>query len=98
MLLIGQSHMWFTYIIQSLKDKKFYIGSTSDLDRRINQHNSGVNVSTRHRKPFKLVYSEIFATKSEAIHRELKLKSYKGGVAFKQLFKTRAGSEAVKRD
>jgi putative endonuclease len=77
--------MWYTYILQSEKDGKYYIGSTSNLEQRLYKHNAGATISTKHRRPLKLVYSEGFNTKSEAIKREYKIKSYKGGNAFKKL-------------
>jgi len=58
------------YIIKSLKDNNLYIGSTSDLKRRVKEHNSGLVESTKSRKPFKLVYFEGFANEEEARHRE----------------------------
>ena len=66
--------MFFVYIIKSLKDNNLYIGSTSDLKRRIKEHNSGLVESTKSRKPFKLVYFEGFANEEEARHREHNLK------------------------
>ena len=55
------------------------------MDKRVARHNSGGNVSTKHRRPFELIYSEKYNTKVEAIARELKIKSYKGGGEFKKL-------------
>ena len=66
--------MFFMYILKSLKDKKCYIGSTSDLKRRLKEHNSGLVKSTMHRMPFKLVYFEGYASEEEARHREKNLK------------------------
>ena len=77
---------YFVYILKSLKDQKFYIGSTSDLEARLNFHNAARQRSTRNRIPFVLVYSETYNSKSEALKREMRIKSYKGGVAFKKLF------------
>lgn len=77
--------MWYSYILRSLKDKRYYIGSTSDLEKRILKHNSGGNTSTKNRRPLELVYFESFTTKIEAQAREKQIKSYKGGLAFKKL-------------
>ena len=62
------------YILKSLKDAKLYIGSTSDLKRRLKEHNSGLVPSTTPRMPFKLVYFEGYANEEEARHREHNLK------------------------
>jgi len=69
---------YFVYILQSLKDKKFYIGYTNNLQKRLVYHNRGANRSTRNRVPFKLVYFEEYSIKSDATKREYFLKSTKG--------------------
>ena len=78
--------MFWTYVIQSEKDGRYYIGSTEDINKRIERHNAGRNKSTKSQRPWKLVYKEAFSTKNEAYRREMKIKSYKGGSAFKKLF------------
>ena len=63
-----------------------YIGSTSDLERRLTEHNRGKTTSTRYAKgTWKLIYSEQHKTFSEALAREKMIKSYKGGEALKKL-------------
>jgi putative endonuclease len=76
---------YYVYILQSLKDSKYYIGSTSDVAERLNFHNSGRQRSTKYRTPFILIYSEDLVSKEEALKREKQIKSYKGGEAFKRL-------------
>ncbi|MDP4001246.1 MAG: GIY-YIG nuclease family protein [bacterium] len=73
------------YILKSIKDKDFYIGFTSDLKKRLKEHNSGSVRSTKSRKPFKLVNYEAYQSKEEAKLREnnLKLRAR----AFRQLLK-----------
>jgi len=83
------SKQWFVYVLKSLKDGKYYIGYTSNLERRLEEHNSGKQRSTKHRAPFELVHYEVFHSKSDAIKREKQLKSYKGGEAFKRLLENR---------
>ncbi|OGZ67552.1 MAG: excinuclease ABC subunit C [Candidatus Staskawiczbacteria bacterium RIFCSPHIGHO2_02_FULL_34_10] len=68
--------MHYVYVIQSLKDKKLYIGHTSDLVKRFKEHNAGLTESTRNRKPFKLVYYEACNILNDAVKRE---KSFKTG-------------------
>ena len=77
--------MFYVYILRSLKDEKYYIGSTSNVESRLAYHNSGKQRSTKNRIPFELIYFESYPTKSEALKREKQIKSYKGGVAFKRL-------------
>ena len=76
---------YYVYILRSLKDGKYYIGSTADVDARLKFHNEGRQRSTKHRTPFELIHTEQYSSKSEALAREKKIKSYKGGEAFKQL-------------
>ncbi|MFT3676797.1 MAG: GIY-YIG nuclease family protein [Chitinophagaceae bacterium] len=76
---------YYVYVLQSLKDQRYYIGFTTDVEARLRFHNGGLQRSTRHRIPFRLVLFEEFATKEEALKREQQIKSWKGGVAFQQL-------------
>ena len=76
---------YFTYILQSKKDGRFYIGSTSDLNRRLHEHNSGKTKSLRFRRPLDVVHVEQYVTRELAESREKQIKSYKGGEAFKKL-------------
>ena len=78
---------YYVYILKSLKDHKFYIGSTSDIAARLYFHNAGFQRSTRHRIPFILVYQELFMSKASALQREKQIKSFKGGEAFKKLLR-----------
>ncbi len=77
--------MCVVYILRSLKSERYYVGSTSDMEKRLIEHNRGKNISTRGRGPFVVVYTEEYHTKAEAIRRELEIKSYKGGNGFKNL-------------
>jgi len=78
-------NMYYVYILQSLKDNKFYIGSTSNVEARLAFHNAGLQRSTKNRIPFILKYVEVYINRSEAEKRERQIKSYKGGEAFKKL-------------
>ena len=77
--------MYYVYILRSIKNGKFYVGSTNDLTERLRCHNNGLNIYTRSRGPFELAHSEMYTSRAEAVRRELKIKSYKGGAAFKKL-------------
>ncbi len=70
--------MFYTYILKSIKDGKFYTGFTDDLRKRLWQHNSGKTVSTKGRGPFELVYYEACIHEDDARSRELFLKSGMG--------------------
>lgn len=70
--------MFYTYVLKSLKNGRCYTGSTSNLDRRLREHNKGKTKSIRFNGPFELIYKEQYNTRLEAVRRELFLKSGKG--------------------
>jgi len=78
--------MYYVYILKSEKTGKLYKGSTEDLKQRVIDHNRGKTVSTRHGKPWKLMYYEAFVSKEDARREELFLKSGKGKERIKYLF------------
>ena len=68
---------FFVYIIQSKKDGSYYIGQCDDLDCRLSKHNEGFSKYSSSKRPWKLVYFELHASRSEAILREKLLKAKK---------------------
>lgn len=70
--------MYYTYVLKSKKDGKFYIGYTEDLKERIKMHFSGRVVSTKNRRPLLLIYYEAYLNKADAKGRERFLKSGSG--------------------
>lgn len=70
--------MYYIYILQSKKDKKFYTGYTKNLKLRFEQHEKGLIESTKNRKPFKLVYYKACLNQQDATHREKYLKTHYG--------------------
>lgn len=79
--------MFYVYILKSQKTGRFYIGSTSDLEKRILAHNKGSNKSTKYGRPWELIYTENCTDKKGAWLRENQIKKYKSGEAFKKLIK-----------
>jgi len=69
--------IYYTYIIQSEKSGRFYIGHTNDIVARLERHNEGCVTATRNKGPWKIYYKEIFNTKLEANQRELAIKKKK---------------------
>ena len=65
----------YVYVLRSLKDNQFYVGLTRDLPVRVQQHNSGLVISTKKRVPFELIYWEGCLDESDAAQREHYLKS-----------------------
>jgi len=79
--------MYYVYILESLINKSFYIGSTSDLKRRLFEHNQGKSKYTSRLKPFKLILYEAYILKSDAQRREKYLKSTRGRTTLKTMLK-----------
>jgi putative endonuclease len=66
---------YFVYIIQSQIDSSLYIGQTSSIQERLLRHNQGRSRFTKLKRPWKLLYSEEYESRSQAIKREAELKS-----------------------
>ncbi|OGL25925.1 excinuclease ABC subunit C [Candidatus Saccharibacteria bacterium RIFCSPHIGHO2_01_FULL_49_21] len=79
---------YFTYVLRSKKDGKLYTGYTHQLRKRLEEHNQGLNRSTKGRGPFELIYFEGCLSEGEALKREKQLKSGHG----KRYLKNRLGA------
>ena len=66
---------YYTYVLKSRKDGRFYIGWSEDLRLRVEQHNKGQVEATRERRPLELIYYEACLSREEAIKREKSLKT-----------------------
>ncbi len=69
--------MYYVYVLKSKKDSSLYIGRTSDLRRRMQEHNDGRSKYTKYKRPWMLIYYEAYRSKRDAIARERQLKEYK---------------------
>jgi putative endonuclease len=79
--------MFYTYILQSGKNKKLYAGYTSDLKNRLVEHNRGDNPPTRPYVPWKLIYYEACLNEEDARRREHYFKTTQGKRLLKQRLK-----------
>jgi len=70
--------MYYNYVLKSKKDSKRYIGFADDLKKRLEDHNKGLNKSTKDRRPFELIYYEACQDKKDALIREKYLKTMWG--------------------
>lgn len=70
--------MFYNYVLKSNKFDEIYIGFTSDLKRRLKEHNQGLNLSTKRYKPWKLIYYEACLDKDDSMRRESYLKTTQG--------------------
>ena len=70
---------WTVYILKCI-DETLYTGITTDVERRISEHESGKGARyTRGRKPFQLVYKEFCENRAKASQRELEIKALSRG-------------------
>ena len=68
--------MWFVYILLC-SDNSLYTGYSDDPEKRFLEHKKGKGAKyTKSHKPLKIAYTERFATKSEALKREIEIKSW----------------------
>ena len=67
--------MHFVYVLWSEKLRKRYTGYSEDVEARFEKHNSGKSTYTKRGIPWKIIHIEEFQTKSEAMQRELYLKT-----------------------
>jgi putative endonuclease len=78
MISNSEKQFYYIYVLKSLKDNKMYVGYTENLKSRFEQHSKGRVISTKERRPLKLIYSEACLDKKDAMHREKYLKTYLG--------------------
>jgi len=67
--------VYYTYVLLSQKDRRFYTGWTGNLKKRIEKHNDGEVSSTKYRRPLRLIYYEACLDKYDALRREKYLKT-----------------------
>lgn len=67
--------MFYVYVIQSESDMGLYIGMSSNLRRRVAEHQGGESKSTKGRGPWRLIYYQAYLEKEDALGREVFLKS-----------------------
>ena len=77
--------MYFVYVLLSQTYHTRYVGSTENIEKRLNEHSSGKVRYTKGRKPWVLLYKEEYNTRTEARKRELFLKTGQGRKFLDQL-------------
>jgi len=79
--------MFYNYVLQSLKNWNLYVGYTTDLRKRLKEHNQGLNQSTKPYRPWKLIYYEACLDREDAKRREDYLKTSQGQRLLKRRLK-----------
>jgi len=72
------TNIYYNYVLKSQKDNFLYIGFTTNLAQRIDEHDKGLVYSTKYRRPLILVYYEVSTSQDSALHREKYLKTTYG--------------------
>lgn len=70
--------MFFVYVLRSEYYNRFYVGMTSNIERRLGEHNKGKTKSTKGYLPWKLFFFEEYPTRASARKREIYLKTGEG--------------------
>ncbi len=79
--------MGTVYLLQSLVNGRYYIGSTNDLRRRLFEHNQGKTKSIRFARPYKLVFKQVYGSVLEARRVERRLKNFKSRIIIERIIK-----------
>jgi len=69
---------FYVYVLESLKDKKRYIGFTTNIRKRLEEHQKGKSFATKSRLPMKCIYIEACTNRNDAERREKYLKTTRG--------------------
>lgn len=78
---------YYVYVLESTKTKVLYIGYSRDLKKRLEEHNRGLNLSTKHDKPWRLIHYEAYKNNKDAKRREKYLKTNQGSRLLKRALK-----------
>jgi len=76
---------YFVYVLKSLSSGRSYVGNTNNLQNRLLRHNNNESKATRGKGPWQLIYHEEYASRSEAVRKELFFKSVEGRINLKKL-------------
>ena len=70
--------MHYVYVLRSIQDGRFYTGYTTNLEKRLSEHNEGNVFSTKNRRPLEVIYYEACRHREDALKRERYLKTAYG--------------------
>jgi putative endonuclease len=81
------SDIGYVYILKSISKLKYYIGSCVNIEKRFNQHNSGLVLSTKGMRPLSLEFYHQYPTIKEARRIEYRLKKLKSRIIIEQIIR-----------
>lgn len=92
--------MYYVYLLYSQKVRECYVGWTTDLRRRLWEHNSNLSYATRNHGPYELICYEVYSHREEALGRERSLKQHPNVLKqLKQrLFKALPGASSRRKE
>jgi len=79
---------YFVYILKSIKEDTYYVGSTQDVNSRLERHNQGRSKYTKTKRPWELVYWEKCRDRAEAMRLEREIKARKSKDYIESLVRT----------
>jgi len=85
--------MYYVYVLFSLKCNTFYYGFTENLRTRLSQHQNGLSIATKGKRPLELVYYEAYKNKKDALEREKFFKTGWGRKYIKKILKNYLSKE-----
>ena len=83
--LLTEANLYFVYVLQN-SEGRLYVGFTTDLERRVRQHQEDKGGWTSRRGPWELVHHESFSDRVEAMRRERNLKRGKTNQELRRRF------------
>ena len=86
--------MFYVYVLQSAKSGGYYVGYTEDLKKRLKEHNSGQNKSTKASVPWEVIFYEAYGNQEDALRRERYLKTTQGRQAIRRMLKNYLADQA----
>lgn len=78
---------FYVYVLKSISKEFIYVGFTSNLKRRLTEHNNKEELSTKYYAPFDLIHYEAYRNEKDAKRRENYFKTTKGKVTLRQMLK-----------
>jgi putative endonuclease len=79
--------MFTVYVLRSTQDGQLYVGYTTKMEQRLEAHNKGSVISTKARRPWKVIFTETYIVQDDALRREQYLKTTAGKNALRHMLR-----------